>query len=316
MTVKYVAFPTKRAYGVELELSSNGISKSEIASAIANVDSKSRSVNVMGWGYSDNNKDWHVKEDSSCGWEVASYKSRGVKDLLNIGNVTNAIKTVGGRVTYRCGFHLHVEVSDFSQSEVATLVAIWMKVENVIINMVPSHRANNKYCRLLNDYHEKVKSKEFTTPLKFWQAIKPNLSGHFNKQRRVALNIWNYAANDDRQTVEFRFPEGTLDARDVQNWIRLLVRLVDFSKKYPFPEDIKEVGLTETLRLIGLSGSSDFFLLSNGLRNTKEWFLYRIVKYSRNKKLCRDAVDELNRMWAPIKIYGLSPDHEVFYESI
>jgi hypothetical protein len=319
MLVQYVTFPTKRAYGVELELSSVGITKSKIAKAIKKVD-KRRDVAITSWSYSDDNDYWHVKDDSSCGWEIASYVSRGVKDLVNIAKVTDSVYTAGGTVTTSCGFHLHVDVGDFTKEQVGKLVAIWMKIENVVINAVPAHRVGNKYCRLMNDFHMKYRNKDLRTseglpgdPEKFWAAVKPNLSGSYDRYRRVALNIWNFASND-RPTVEFRFPEGTLDSKDVKNWIRLLVRLVDHSLTLPFPEGTHEVSLSQALQLMGLAGTEDFFLLSHGLRDTKEWFLYRLIRYSRNKQVCRDAVEEFNNMWSPAKAFELSPDYETVSE--
>lgn len=318
MLAKYVTFPTKRAYGVELELSSYNITKERVAKIIEKTD-RNREVFVSGWSYSEENDYWHVKDDSSCGWEIASYKSVGIKDLANIVKVTDAVAEAGAIVTPKCGFHLHVEVSDFTNDQIATLVAIWMKIEKVVTSSIPHHRVNNKYCRLLNDFYPKQSNKDLCgegSVLKFWKAIKPNLKGNYNLFRRVALNIWNYVENSGKQTVEFRFPEGTLNSNDVKNWIRLLVHFVDYSKTQRFPDNTNEVGLQEALSLMGLVGTSNFYILSQGLRDTKDWFLHRLLRYSRIKKQCMDAVDELNNMWSPVKVYNLSPDCEVYFETI
>ena len=315
MAVKYITFPTKRAYGVELELSSYGIGKKEIAKAISKTDTE-HEVYVSGWDQTEDNDYWHVKDDSSCGWEIASYKSKGVKDLVNIAKVTDSVAAAGGVVSTKCGLHLHVEVEDFNNAQMATLMAIWMKIEWVVANSIPLHRAKNKYCRLMNVFHKNHRNKDLQNAQTFWDVIKPNLYGNYDRFRRVAVNIWNYTANDGKPTVEFRFPEGTLNSNEVKNWIRLLVRLVDFTKTHSFPSNNNKVSLPETLKFLGLAGSADFFLLSHGMRDTKEWFLHRVLKYSRVKKLCQEAVDELNAMWGPQKAFELSEDGTFYTESV
>jgi hypothetical protein len=52
------------------------------------------------------------------------------------------------------------------------------------------------------------------------------------------------------------------------------------------------------------------------MRDTKEWFLHRVLKYSRVKKLCQEAVDELNAMWGPQKAFELSEDGTFYTESV
>jgi hypothetical protein len=223
--VEYVNFPEKRAFGVELEVCDTGVNKGTLSKVIRKTD-KLHSVFVSGWNPTYETTKWHVKNDSSCGLEVASYKSKGIGDLLNIAAVAEAIQEAGGVVNEKCGMHVHVDVSDFSPTQVATVIAFWIKIEKVIANMLPSHRVNNKYCKFLTHYLSK-KIKQFNSNSSaFWQLVKPDLSGNYNKQRRVSLNVWNYAyANhfslNTRKTLEFRMPEGTLDSKEIKNWLRL-----------------------------------------------------------------------------------------------
>jgi hypothetical protein len=207
-------------------------------------------------------------------------------------------------VSDRCGFHVHVEVNDFDEYQVAKLVAIWMKIEKVIMNMVPKHRVNNKFCRLLNEYNKSYKNKSVVDIESFWKTIRPRENRNYNIQRRVALNIYNYIEDYYRQTVEFRFPEGTIESYDVVNWIRLFVHFVNYNKQ-TYVVDTNSVNLSVALQLLGLSNNN--FILSSGLRDTKEWFLHRILKYG-SKILCRQAILELNKMWNPIRYYELAKD--------
>lgn len=314
MNVQFVTFTKKRSYGAELEIIENGLSQAKIRDVIATVDKK-REIRVTGWQGSPNNAYWHVKTDSSCGLEVASYVAKGYKDLINFGKVATALYDAGARVNEKCGLHVHVDVRDFPQTQVACLVADWMKIENVIANMLPEHRVNNKYCKML--------SKHFTieylspNPETFWQAVRPYNYG--DNDRRVALNICNYARSlgsyhANKSTVELRLPEGTLDAFDVKNWIRLFVRFVDFHKKRAWPKNYDKVDVAEALEILGLH--SDNFILSSGLRDTKDWFLRRILQHTRQKKLSKQAIDLLNFMWSPLRNFELSSSGEEYLEEI
>lgn len=318
--LEYIAFPEKRAYGVELELDYYPISKETIASRIREVDLNHR-VTISNWTTNNNNINWYVKEDSSCGWEVASYKCKGIADLLNIAKVAQAIKDHGGVINVRCGLHIHVEVKDFSPEQIATLVAYWMKIEPVIKEALPPHRLSNKYCQLLREHYSQYANKSDLSSKEFWDTIRPDSYG--DARRRVALNIVNYTraydyGDNSRKTVELRLPEGTLSAYEVKNWVRFFVRFVSFCRKQNFPRNtVTATNLIDALQILGLHGREDsFFLLSKGMRTTKEWFLYRIMQYSHNKYLSKQAVGVLNFMWNPLKSYEISKDGSVFTEFV
>jgi hypothetical protein len=302
--VRYVNFRSTRSFGIELEVNEK-VNAKELANAIKKVDEKHAIVQSNNYQQDYSNTYWHVKFDRSCGdvkgrggWEVASYKAAGFEDINNIGRVTKALKECGAKVNDNCGYHIHVEIKDFTINCAATLVAYWVKIEPVICEMLPKHRRNNPYCRLLgNGFYDK---KIYDTKL-FWDTIKPRRFD--NNDRRVSLNMCNYLQDmPQRKTVELRMPECNLDSKDVKNWIRFFVNFVDVVKNKPFPADLSSCNVYDVMKIAGFHSDNPFYILSKGMRETKIWFMRRLLEFSSNKKIREEAVKFLNGLEVKPKI--------------
>ncbi|MCK9458312.1 MAG: amidoligase family protein [Proteobacteria bacterium] len=346
MLIEYKKFNSKRRFGIELEVSSvknqviRGSSKESVwtdqfgyrhpcisKQYIRDIIAKKSSRHIVvtdgifgddcpGWAQTSQNDYWHVKYDSTCGplgkkkdnggWEVASFIAQGQRDLLHIGNVADALRKAGVEVNNNCGLHIHAEVKDFAPEQVAVLVARWIKIEPWICQMLPPHRRTNKYCKLLGKHfkYEGV----FETPEDYWRYIKPsNLNVHENPQKKLAINLVNYAAairgeaghggyDTSRKTVELRMPEGTLTSSEIINWTYLYLWFVDFSKNKIMPTDFSQVPtLEEFLRYLGLEKDKGVYLLSDELFELKKWILNRMVQWG-NLKHKKEAQKKLKFM--------------------
>jgi hypothetical protein len=81
------------------------------------------------------------------------------------------------------------------------------------------------------------------------------------------------------------------------------------------PDDLTPVeNLDEFFEIVGLSSSDVFFILSSGLRKTKEWVLRRILSSdwaaSRHKDLQEEAKSMLQIMMGPVKSKDLEDDED------
>jgi hypothetical protein len=301
--VVYVKFDSKRGFGVEMEVNQK-VALNELRNIVQKNDLTHQVITSSTYTHSNGNNYWHIKFDRSCGdvytgkasdkggWEVASYIARGYKDITNISEIARKLKDSGVVVNNNCALHVHGDVSDFSQEQVATLVAHWMRIESVISEIVPKHRRNGKFCRLLTKKFP-IKSYSLNS---FWQTVKP--VDFSDADRKVALNICGYCSYK-RPTVELRLPEGTLDHKDVRNWIRMFVHYIDNVKHMTFPANIEPAGLMETLQILGLHGDKSFVILSKSLRETKMWLMNRILKFSTKRKLREEAEDFLLTLELP-----------------
>ena len=315
--IEYKRYDSNRCFGVELEVSNN-FNKCDLKRVIK--DNSLRKIRVSGWAQSNNNDYWHIKDDSTCGplgesgehgWEVASFKAKGIDDLLHIGEVADALYESGVQVNDHCGLHIHADVSLFSPKRVATLLARWIKIESILEQMVPFRRRRNYHCRFwMRDYRVKeyvyrISSNEsIWGSQSFWEAMRPtNLGIHQNDQKRVTLNLVNYAlaestGNNRRKTVELRLPEGTLNGNDIVNWVRFFLNFVDESETASFPKNLNPIfSLEDFFQILGLSHRSKFYILSEGMNCTKSWILDRIMEYGTN-----GAAAKASEKWCKINI--------------
>lgn len=293
--IAYIGFTSKRRYGVELEMNKH-IGQLAIKNVISTVD-QTRPVNVTSWSHSRGNNYWHVKTDSTCGdkghgkddggWEVASFVAKGCNDLRTIGNVVKALQEIGAEVNANCGFHIHADVSTSrSTDSILNLVKNWLRIEQIIYQMVPANRRDNIYCMPLRSKLRLAKSVNITN-----DSLSVKIHDYINNynDRRVSFNVWNYFYGDIR-TVELRLPEGTLNHHTVKHWVRMFVHFVsNSSKSGDITDNICPVNLEDTLNILGLCGKEKFYILSKHLLSTKIWFLKRILKYSNDLLLIEEA---------------------------
>lgn len=304
--VQYVKFVTKRAFGIELEVAPN-LTINKLTELVKNYDPKKEVMSSRTYQQDHGNNYWHVKFDRSCGerqgeggWEVASYVASGAEDLVKISDMGKVLKDGGARINDNCGYHIHAEVRDFKTNDAAALVAYWMKLENIIMEILPKNRRNNIYCRKLRDV-KPVQARDLQSAESFWVRVRPMSMA--NEERRVALNMCNFAlGSPHKRTAELRLPEGTLEPKDIKNWCRMFVHFVHSCKKRTFPGDITPVTtLKDALICLGLHSEDPFYILSSGLYETKTWFLERALKYTANKNLKTEAQEILSFIIPPTK---------------
>jgi hypothetical protein len=344
--VKYFVFSSQRKFGVELEVSAH-VTKKKLRDFIAEIDQK-HPIKISEHNEKDyGNNHWSVKRDGSCkdldyqyGFEIASYVGSTVDDINVVNKVTSRLLDSGVKINDNCSIHVHAEVADFTKFQLSKLVALWMKIENVMLQTVPQRRRNSFYCVPLRKHHAVLKPDNYVfnnaeDQKSFFSKIVPPI--HNDKNRRVTMNICNVcsalecekydefgdedeADYDKRRTVELRLPESSLNPSDITSWIKIFVRFVSLSKQRKFPTDLSSVGLSETMTLLGLRGVGDSpFLLSKGLWNMKVWLLGRILTFGTNKTIKKEASEMLERMTNPgvtvrhksseLKDFGESPKY-------
>ncbi len=319
LPVKYIKFITKRCFGIELEVNKK-VSLEVITRAVQKADQKKEVMASTTYQQDNGNNYWHCKFDRSCGnkaqeggWEVASYKASGVADLLKIANMGTVLKDAGAEVNDNCGYHIHVEIKDFEPQQAATLVAYWMKIEPLIMEILPKNRRNNIYCQLLREV-KPVTDQHLKSVDLFWNRVRP--VSYDNNERRVSLNMCHYAlGTHNKRTVELRLPEGTLDETDIKNWARMFIHFVGYCKRADFPGNVTPVTtLRDLLTVLGLHNDEPFFILSKGLYETKNWVLQRALKYSSKKNIRKEAQDFLDYVTPPVINHQAMVRNELWFE--
>ena len=318
MQVIFKKTPHTRKFGVELEVSPD-VHKTSIGMILEDFElyyGTGRTVKVTpgpnGWDVTNSNNYWHVKYDSTCGpkgkphdygWEIASFIGRSEEDLDIIAGAAEYLAESGVLTNNNCGYHIHIDVSDFTPEKIGLLIARWLKIEFSVMSACPIRRINNPHCQFLN--FRRITQNASYNPerlVDFWNRMAPeNLGNHDNVDKRYTVNTIGYRTgqiNDyhPRKTVEFRFPECLLNRQHIANWVMILLCFVDdcYKAETP-PKHIQKCeSLSESLQLMGLQGNDNFFyLLDEKLCDAKIWFLQKIKLENTSPSYAQEAEELL-----------------------
>lgn len=305
----YLSFASDRRFGIELELLAfdgknrpeqgqqpDGIEKVAVIVA-ANA---TEPVEIKGYEHTDGNNSWVIKPDSSCGMEVCTPILKGWHGLRKVCEVVHAFANHPQiKIDQRCSVHVHVEVADLSQEELASVIAHWVKVEPVFLDSVPPNRKRNRYCQFIGlqpIFQCETKSKA------------DDIIKKVGNVKYYSLNT-NQMLRNGRRTIEFRIIEGdgVKDPYLIKNWVRLIVHFIEMARKRPIPgpwvegdpwSSVLWLDPEDVFKLLGFNDNPKEYELSPGLAQTRNWFLARLQKYiSRDENGIRcKAAKELDRM--------------------
>ena len=312
--VQHISFKSNRRFGVELELNSfdgqNRPTKGEqpvgiydIAEIVAK-GSPEAGCEVRAWEHTHNNTRWIAKPDSSCGLELCSPPQKGwkgLRDILVVVKGLSAEKKV--RSDSRCSVHVHVEVTDLNETQIAAIVGWWVKAEPVIMDAMPMQRKRNRYCQLIGMNNTFQHDGSYTDQ---------EIIQRVGDVKYYSMNTNQYT-HGGRKTIEFRTIEGAgcQDAYLIKQWIRFIIHFVEMSAKlgrpqaYHYPKNDEErvcltpwTGLNwldpqEVLTFLGFNNrpaaipghrKTTEFTLSKGMQQTRNWFLARMIRYMSKHK--------------------------------
>lgn len=232
-------FEFNRNFGVEIEAYNAHKDDLEEELIDEKVDFKFEKYNHKTRSY------WKVITDSSIvgnnAFEMVSPILNGEKGLKALGAVTRALQGSLAKTNKTCGLHVHFDVKDYSLENFKTLIKNFCLLEEQFDEMMPEHRRknNNQYCFSLC-YELKIQE--------LFGRI--NQCGSYQEvidciqSRYVKLNVESYLKYG---TVEFRQHEGTIRYIEIENWLAICARLVEFSKKNVLINDLNLI-LTDKLK--------------------------------------------------------------------
>jgi hypothetical protein len=303
-----------RRYGVEIELNATdgrsrppGENLPEGIHYVGSLVSRTLCVpvEVNKWHHTHHNPVWVIKPDSSCGLEVCSPVSKGRFGMRNICQVVETLAADSNlSADQRCSLHVHVEVADLTQEELAAVLAFWIKCEAVFMDSMPASRKRNRYCQFLGVSELFEHDTEFTP----YQLVN-KLSGY----KYYSINTYHYNKGK-RPTIEFRITEAAAcrDSYILKNWVRLILHFVEMAKAQPIPGKYREENQWSSL--LWLDPRDVFMLLgflpgqynlSPEMEETREWFLGRLVANTLHTNLPGVWTDEA-RMPAYSEVLSLA----------
>lgn len=201
-----------RYVGLELEVC--GIRKGKMGEKVTEA--------VASWG-------GEVKGDGSLpegGFEIALSPARGDKARAQIKEVCAALSEADAFVTRAAGGHVHVDASDLSNAQLATLYSLWYLLEDTVFELCAPNRRSNTYCSpwdakprviVTSPIDPDVEGLSLGTHRLFYSCEPSN--------RYKSLNLCNLRG--DRRTVEFRLFPGTVTEETALRNACIAARIVE-----------------------------------------------------------------------------------------
>lgn len=278
---KLIECKSYRRFGIEIELNTTtdvikkGDQVPDGAEYVAGIIKQvcKDNVHLNGWLHVNDNTGWVIKPDSTCGIEINSPIMKGGYDLVKLLRVVQLLNENNIKADHRCSFHVHVNLEDLTNLQIASVLAWWIKCEGVLFDLLPAKRKCNRHTQLigLTDLFEHDQIYHYRNLISALGTVKYYSASvyHLRKERR--------------RSIEFRIAgnEFCKDPIAVKNWIRFLLHFVEVAKeKYPV-FDFKD-------QWSGLSWLDpkdvyqflkfDSKCLSLGMQQTKQWFLNTLLK--------------------------------------
>jgi hypothetical protein len=287
-----LSFNSQRRFGIELEVNAfDKKARPEPGKRPLGIEHISRVVQenaeegaeIKDYEHTQENQRWIIKPDSSCGIEICNPPMKGWRGIKKVCNVVEAFaQDPKIMVDKRCSVHVHVEVADLCEAEIASIIIYWIKAEQVFLDLVPTERKRNRYCQSLGitslfDVESQLPPVEVIRRIGDVKYYTLNT----NQMRRT---------NNQRKTIEFRIIEGQgcKDPFLCKNWIRLILHFVEMTCRRPLPPPYKAndpwsgfclLDTKHVMELLGFGNDPPVYELSSGLTQTRNWMLARLMCY-------------------------------------
>jgi len=287
-----LSFNSQRRFGIELEINSfDKKSRPESGKRPAGIEHVARVVqenteegaDIKDYEHTQDNSRWIIKPDSSCGIEICTPPLKGWRGIKKVCQVVEAFRRDSKiSVDRRCSVHVHVEVADLCEAEIASIICHWIKAEQIFLDLVPLERKRNRYCQSI-DMTSLFEVESQLAPADIIRRIGDvkYYSLNTNQMRRT---------NNQRKTLEFRIIEGAgcKDPFLCKNWVRLLLHFVEMTCRRPLPAPFKMndpwtgfclLDTKHVMDILGFGNDPSIYELSTGLTQTRNWMLARLLCY-------------------------------------
>jgi hypothetical protein len=157
---------------------------------------------------------------------------------MPIGSLVEALKTYKELTKFdesnfsdRCSVHVHVNCTDLTTDNLASLALIYTVVEEILFEYVGHDRDNNLYCVPWNQCRNHL-----NLVTKFLNDGAYSVAKGW--QKYTALNFLPLTTQG---TVEFRHMYGTIDLETITTWLNIIGALFKYSTSTTSDDIIKEI---------------------------------------------------------------------------
>ena len=176
--------------------------------------------------------------------EICTAPARGDDFKKNILETCGKLKMAGGNVNSSCGLHVHVDVRDFTQEQIVSLVRAYTRVEQALYGLVSRSRRFGTYSQALTDcwtpesirqiwqkatVEQKINDIDVLTYGNLSAAREAKSTRQKMGDRYRGLNL---NAIPVHGTAEFRLHQGTVNPVKILMWSAICSAIVEYASKH------------------------------------------------------------------------------------
>mgnify|MGYP003650343022 CR=1 FL=1 len=164
--------------------------------------------------------------DDQYGYELVMQPRRGDILYTDMLTATKRLKDVGGYISSKCGYHLHIDTRDYDWQHFLVLVLMTKAIEPHIYSWLPSSRRSSNWCRPVSQSIDDLKwITDRDSFIEYYYDHENYSSDKYNNKRYHGLNLHShFQAN---QGIEIRYHSGTLNADKMLHWSILWSQIID-----------------------------------------------------------------------------------------
>ncbi|MFI5405113.1 MAG: amidoligase family protein [Nitrososphaerales archaeon] len=222
---------------------------------------------------SDSSRFCYVETDSSCGYELifdrVELNRRGQAERISeVQSILRDLRNDGYiNLSARCGFHVHVDVSDWGMKEIVSGYHLWNYLEDPIFRFASAFWGSHRDEEVGGGYSTPV-PKGYTQRTVIGRTLSsrrdalnfsPILNARGNCSCSAALyEDWaNCTCNVRQPTLEFRVFNATLNQRKIRAYLAFCVAFVNIAKTAEFePANFPEMRWQGTFTKRGIDAKS------------------------------------------------------------
>lgn len=204
------------------------------------------------WYMTEAGRFWSVVEDGSLrprglSWEFVSKPADLGTAMAELRFLLGKMKWDDRNYSDRCSVHVHTNVLNFTQQQVANLALVYPVMEAVLFRFINHYKKKEEqgYCRDTNLYcipwsdcrmNRNFIEKFFSNPAVF----QPDRRGLGVRQweKYTALN---FSPISNKGTVEWRHMHGTADMEKLSLWLNIIGAIMKFCKEQEFNDIVKSI---------------------------------------------------------------------------
>ena len=172
---------------------------------------------------------WKTASDGSLregGLEYVTEPMFGEDLVTALVQIEQGLISHKANISFRCGLHVHVDVSGFSIDQLLSFITLVGMVEPALFEYVGKERANNIHCLPFSDTGNVL---PWLNGIKYGQTTKEILQSVKKLCKYSGFNVLPILTQG---SVEFRHHRGTYSKEAILNWINILLKLRTESMRY------------------------------------------------------------------------------------